>query len=237
MVKFHHPAFEYVVREELNNKDRPITEQDLLKVNILECCDFDFETEDIETLKCCRNLKKLDFNIYTEAVDFLDYFPLLEELYIETYGRKNCVDFHIFSNLSNLKKLWVSGGGFSSMDLLHLDALTPLNNLRLLCLHEFGKVDLLFLKEIPWLEEFECRYGNEVANIESIKELKNLSFLCLDGLEMNDLDFLDDLPNSMTLEMCGNEVRNGIDVSKLRRFAKVSIEEMTVGHHPVSISI
>ena len=237
MITFHHPEFECVVREELNIKDGPITEQDLLKVSDLECFNFDFKTEDIETLKCCKNLRQLDLNNYTEVFDFLDSFPLLEELCIETHGKGYRVDFNIFSNLHNLKKLWVSGGSRSNMDLLHLNALIPLKDLRFLSLHEFGSVDLLFLVEMPWIEEFECRYGSEVANIESIKELKKLSYLCIEGIEINDLNFLNSLPDSLILEMCGVEVHEGINPDKLRRFRKVDISEMTVGNQPIHIVV
>lgn len=237
MITFHHPEFEEAVREELNIMDGPITEQDLLKVNSLECFNFDFETEDLETLKCCRNLRRLDFNNYTGVLDFFDSFPLLEELYIETRGQQNCVDFQVFSKLHCLKKLWISGGPASDMDLTHLNALCLLKDLRLLHLHEFGKVDLLFLERMPWLEDFACRYGNEVKDAASIGALMNLSSLCLDGIEVDDLDFLDSLPDSMFLQMCGVEVHEGINPDKLRRFREVDVAEMTVGRKPVYIGV
>ena len=109
-LKFYHSEFEKVVRYELLVSDRPITEEDALKVFDLDCSNFTFDSRDYEALSAFKNLDWLTINTRADELDFLKSLPLLEELNLETWGGNNTVDFNHFSHLAQLRELFVSGG-------------------------------------------------------------------------------------------------------------------------------
>ena len=228
MIVFHHKEFELTVREELKCFDCPIDIADLKRVETLDCSNFDFLSEDLETLEKCTSLKNLAINIGTSDLSFLSAFSLLESLDLEIWNYKNSVDFRYFTYLQNLKSLTVSGGVISSMELLNTDALTALEKLVSLTLHEFGSVDLSFLEKMSWLKRFYCGYANEVNNAAAIGKQINLQELTLIDIQIDDLAFLDNLPDSMIIDLDGIKVDNGFDPEKLRRFRKADFEKHNI---------
>ena len=133
--------------------------------------------------------------------------------------------------MENLLSLFVSGGDYSCIDYLHLDALTRLKKLHSLGLHEFGSVDLLPLAALPQLKEFSLLYAKRTEHIDVIGAMSQLDILNMAGLEVEDLNFLDRLPDSVQLELCGIYVRNGVDVEKWKRFESPYIDEISVGEY------
>lgn len=225
-LKFYHSEFEQVVRQELLVSDRPITEEDALKVFDLDCSNFTFDSRDYEALSAFKNLDWLTINTRADELDFLKALPLLEELNLETWGGNNSVDFNHFSHLAQLRELFVSGGDVSSIDYKNLEGLTKLEKLESLTLHEFGTVDLRPLRSMPWLKGLYCGYANKVFDIEAIATLSNLEALTLIDVEMDNLEFLDSFPDSLVIELCGLRVKKGIDHSKLSRFVEGEFEEI-----------
>ena len=225
-LKFYHSEFEQVVRHELLISDRPITEEDALKVFDLDCSNFTFDSRDYEALSAFKNLDWLTINTRADELDFLKALPLLEELNLETWGGNNSVDFNHFSHLAQLRELFVSGGDVSSIDYKNLEGLTKLEKLESLTLHEFGTVDLRPLRSMPWLKGLYCGYANEVFDIGAIATLSNLEALTLIAVEMDNLEFLDSFPDSLVIELCGLRVKKGIDHSKLARFVEGKFEEI-----------
>ncbi|MBR5769874.1 MAG: hypothetical protein IKX98_07195 [Clostridia bacterium] len=221
MIKFHHREFELAVREDINNFDLPIEEPDLLQVEHLDCSNFDFLHEDLETLEKCKALKTLHINIGMIGLDFLSSLPMLEDLYLVYWGR--AVDFRSFSCLHKLKSLFVSGGDYSSIPFVETDSLTTMKNLSSLTFHEFGAVDLSFLEYMPWLEEFFCGWANEVSNISSIGRLVHLKSLSLMDIRLDNLDFLDNLPDTVELDWSVKIAKDGYAPEKLHRFCKSEI--------------
>ena len=134
----------------------------------------------------------------------------------------------MFSELRELETLFVSGGDVSDIDYVNLGSLTKLKKLKELQLHEFGTVDLAFLEQMPWLEEFFCGWANKVRNIDSIGKLQNLKALDLTDVEMDNLDFLDHLPDEMSLTLCGDIVHSNVNMEKLNRFSESDVCEMTI---------
>lgn len=226
-LNFHHWEFEENVRTKLGVYDRPLTEEDALRVVQLDLDNFDFRSEDVDTLSRFKNLNSLDINIGDTSSSFWDNFPCMENLYVTTWA--DVVDFGCFANMKKLSSLTVSGGDVSDIDYSNLHALIPLQNLHHLCLHEFGGADLSALVSMPQLKEFELRYANAVSNIDVIGSMTQLETLVLDGLKVEDLDFLDNLSDHMYLEMCGIQVLNGADPKKWKRFAKRDICEISEG--------
>lgn len=218
MIIFHHREFELAVREDTKSYGRPIEEPDLLQVEHLDCSNFSFLHEDLETLKKCRSLKALNISIGMIDLDFLAAFPMLEELDLVYWGQ--AVDFRAFSCLKELRSLSVSGGDDSSIPFIETDALTTMKNLSSLTFHEFGDVDLGFLENMPWLEAFFCGWPNEVSNISSIGKLIHLQSLSLMDIRLNNLDFLDNLPDTVELDWCVDIAKEGYEPEKLQRFFK-----------------
>ena len=223
---FYHPEFEQVVRHELLISDRAITEEDALNVFDLDCSNFTFDSRDYDALSAFKNLDWLTINTRANELGFLKELPLLEILYLETWGGNNSVDFNCFSNLVHLRELFVSGGDVSSIDYKNLEGLAGLKNLEILTLHEFGTVNLCPLRKTPWLKGLYCGYANEVYDIDAIAELCNLEALTLIDVGMDNLDFLDKFPDSLIIELCGLRVKQGIDRSKLSRFTEGDFDEI-----------
>lgn len=224
---FHHPEFEYCVREALKEPLRPLTEEDALHVTELDLSNFDFPNEDWPTLTQFRNLQRLYICSRMTYPGYWNCFSRMEDLWLETWGER--VDFSIFEDMKKLAALTVSGGDLSNVDFLNLDALASLPELRYLELHEFGSVNLQPLTAMGQLRTFALRYAKRVENIDVIGAMTQLEALQLDGLRLKDLDFLDRLPSSMSLEMCGIEVQKDVDIQKWKRFAARDICEISVG--------
>ncbi len=224
-LQFNHPEFEDEVRTELGIFNRPITEEDALLVSHLDLSNFDFRTEDMETLLFFKNLKNLNANMWHSTPEFWHNFQHIEELYV-------CVgddfDFSSFQNMKDLSDLFVSGGDYSGVDYLNLEALLPLEKLRKMHLHEFGSVDLLPLASMPQLRELGLHYANKIHNIDVVGDLSQLEELRLTGLYVDSLDFLDRLPDHVRLEMCGIHVYDGVDPQKWKRFAEHDICEISI---------
>lgn len=221
LIPFHHREFELAVRENTKIFDRPVEEPDLLQVELLDCSNFDFLHEDLDTLKKCKMLKTLIINIGMISLDFLSAFPMLEDLFLVYWGRS--VDFRAFSCLQNLEFLVVSGGDYSSIPFIATDALASMKKLTSLTFHEFGTVDLSFLENMPWLEVFFCGWPNKVTNVSSIGKLANLQELTLLEMRLDDLDFLDPLPDTVKLDFIVKVKKSGYRPGKLRRFINSEI--------------
>ena len=226
---FYHPEFEAEVRTQLGTFHRPVTEEDVMSATHLDLSNFDFLCEDMPTLSLFKNLKSLEINIRHTTPEFWHTFSHMEKLYV-------CLgddfDFISFANMKKLSYLFVSGGDYSSIDFVNLDALIPLKKLCELQLHEFGSVDILPLASMPQLRDFGILYANKVHNIDVIGTLSQLETLTLTGLYVDNLDFLDRLPDYIRLEMCGNHVYSGVDPQKWKRFSERDICEISVSDKP-----
>jgi len=224
-LKFHHHMFESEVRKQLSIFDRPISEEDAQTVKHLDLSGFQFLREDMAVLSAFSNLRSLNIEICHTTPEFWHTFTHMEELDV-------CVeedfDFSNFKNMKQLSYLFVSGGDYSNVAYLNLDALIPLNKLRCLQLHECSCVDLLPLLSMPQLRELGVLYANEVRNIEIIGMLSQLENLCLIDLRIENLDFLDQLPDHVRIELCGLHVYNGVDPQKWKRFHEYDICEISV---------
>ena len=227
---FHHYEFEEEVRAETGIYNRPITEEDAPLVTELDLTNFDFMREDCNVLCIFKNLTSLAINIGDTTQEFWSNFPKLKHLYLCCWGRS--VDFASFQKMQDLEMLCVSGGDYSDIYYLNLDALAELKHLHYLELHEFGTVDLLPLANMPQLKAFALRYANKPINIEVVGAMCQLEELVLDGLYVNNLSFLDLLPDALQLKMCGNHVYGGVDATKWKRFSKHDISEISVGDRP-----
>lgn len=226
---FARPEFEKQVREKLNIIDGPITDRDVLAITDIDlseiyCC----SDELVETLSYFHNLTYLDVSTGKVPAKFWDNFPKMEELFWICLGGP--VDFNWFRHMENLNNLCVSGGDYSGIDYLNLDALLGLKKLKYLELHEFGSVDIAPLGSMSQLRYFALRYADKVINIETISKMGFLEELVMDDLWLENADFLDGLPDTVRLEMCGMQFYNDVDVRKWRRFKERDICEIEVKH-------
>ena len=228
LLTFFHSEFEREVRNRLSVFDRDITEEDALLVSELDLTNFDFVSEDIETLFLFSNLISLSINIGEQDSSFWNHFSKLQDLYWCCWGSK--IDFSVFSNMDSLKALMVSGGDYSHIKFSGLASLIQLRYLEELILHEFGPVDLSPLESMMQLKHFSLLYTDSAQSIETIGKLYWLESLTLRGLYIDNLDFLDSLPNNIELELCGIEMygRKKADVLKWKRFEKRVISEISV---------
>ena len=228
IIKFVNRELEESVRESIGVYDRPITEEDLLKITTFDA-DVDWiPEEDINTISMFKNLRELDIAIGIENLSLLSSFEHLEDLCITAFAPGNAIDFNVFGPLKKLNSLFVSGGFYSSMVLENVEALITLENLESLSFHEFGTVDLKFLENMPNLKYFLCGWADEVKNIDSIGRMKGLESLELDCIKMDSIDFFDLLDDGVELDLCGLEIREQVDLSKFDRFKTKNLEEIDV---------
>lgn len=147
-VKIKHPIFETSVREQLGIFQRPLNKNDVQQIRELDLSCLLLDAEDMETLGLFTKLHSLTLYCHT-IPRALNNMSELEEVYLEFLG--DTLDLRMFPHLNNLRKLYLSGGALSGMNILHLEALSPMEKLQHLTLHEFGGVDLQALKKCPSL--------------------------------------------------------------------------------------
>lgn len=232
---FYSKEFEAEVRSELRIYDRPITDEDALLVNELDCSGFTFNSEDRETLCAFKNLELLNINIGLTDFSFLQNFEFLEELSLEFY--QGTFDVDLLPLLHNLRSLLISGGSVSSFDFVNTDAFAKLAHLEDLTLHEFGSADLSFLRNMPCLKYFYCGYACRVDHVEAISALENLASLTLIDIKIDDLQFLDALSSEMILDVIGVNVSNDYNIEKFKRFKEVEVSETLINGITVDLII
>lgn len=223
---FHNHDFEEVIRNTLQVYDRPLCTSDAASVLALDGSDFWMDEEDYETLAAFCNLKELYVEAFPAILPFIGKLTQLESLSLVLNA--DTVDLRYIADLKKLKQLFVSGGDYSSMNILHLDALTEMDDLEELSLHEFGSVDLKPLEKMTQLTCFFCGYANQVQHLSSVATLTNLTELRLVDIKAESLDFLDSLPDTIELDLCGTKVLKNYDLQKLKRFAKYDLSEMII---------
>lgn len=228
---FQQPKFEEEVRTRLDIWDRPLTEEDALRVYILELNNFKFLKSDLDTLYYFTNLEELAIKTGKLNANFWQHFPKLRDIYWSCWA--GCVDFEGFRTMSELWSLVVTGGDWSCAEFVNLDALVNLDQLKILVLHEFGAVDATPVGKMSQLEGLAIEYANTVKNIDTIGNLTQLEELSLTGLVVDNLYFLDSLSSDMRLDLCGIHVRKGVDISKWERFTSRDICEISVKDKPL----
>lgn len=231
VLTFQDDFFERRVREATGIMEGPVTEEDALYVAKLDLSCV--KEQDMNTLQMFINLEHLNVTLIEDQIKVLEHFPKLRTLCLDAYAQYDGLDFSIFTYLPNLEDLWISGGDVSDMELKNPEKLTSLKHLKALGFHEFGRVDLHFLEEMPWIEEFFCGYAGVVRHVDSIGKLISLKSLELVGFDVNNLNFLDNLPGNTVVSLCGMDVYAGIDVSGFERFVRFDMDGMTVNWEPI----
>ena len=223
---FFNKEFERVVRNELQIFDRPITEEDALKAEKLNCGEFTFHMEDSDTLSAFKNLTYLEINVGFEDLSFLK--KLLNLTHLELGFYRSNFDTNYLLPLKKLEILFVSGGDTSDFAFHNFESIAKLPLLNDLGLHEFGTVDLAVLKEMPYIKSFFCGWADKVCNIDAISYLVNLEHLCLIDVTLPNLEFTKTLPDEMSLELCGINILSDVDLSELRRFKECALDEIEI---------
>lgn len=225
-LQFYNKEFENAIRHELLIYDRPITDEDALLANDLDCSEFTFDIEDCDTLCAFKNLDWLHITIGFENLTFLQELTNLEELYIEFY--RDRFDCSYLTPLKNLRSLLVSGGDWSEFEFHNFEALAQLPYLEDLTLHEFGSVDLAALQQMSYLKGFFCGYADKVYNIEAISYLVNLVSLDLIDVTIPNLDFMRTLPDKMLLALNGVNILENVDFTELHRFREYDLSDIEI---------
>ena len=112
------------------------------------------------------------------------------------------------------------------MDILHTEVLTEMKQLEEVSFHEFGSVDLQFLRDMPQIKIFFCGWANRIEHIDAIGFLTNLKSLTMIYVDMDNLDFLDTLPEDIEIELCALKVKEGIQMEKLVRFPNHNYDDL-----------
>ncbi len=225
-IRFKHKNTEDAIRTPLEYTDRKMDPQAEITEELLPTItelwyDAVCTQEDLSALisdaQMLPNLKNLVFDTGLEDLSPLTALKHLEDLEIEYWG--NVFDFTPVGEMSSLKSILISGGMISDMALVHPEALVKLSNLKALYLHEFGSVDLSFLKGMPQIEEFHCGWGNDVGSIEAVATLSELKELWLDAIYVQNLDFLEKVHTSVSLELSCN-IRDKVGIDYIRQIMK-----------------
>jgi Leucine-rich repeat (LRR) protein len=225
-LNFVNPRFEEVVREGLQVFGRPITEEDALALEELDLSDVDFDEADYATLSAFKNLKDLGVSSHAGILSAIASLPKLESLLVECWTLEKGVDLSALSPLHNLRYLFITGGDVSNMDILHTEVLTEMKQLEEVSFHEFGSVDLQFLRDMPQIKTFFCGWANRIEHIDAIGFLTNLKSLTMIYVDMDNLDFLDTLPEDIEIELCALKVKEGIQMEKLVRFPNHNYDDL-----------
>lgn len=232
-ITFHNNGFETSVRKALGKMSGEITSDDLLNIREI-IVEWGADDEEIEILKKCHNLEILDIQTDKSNLEFLSSFTHLKELYLES---ADDIDFNNLICLRELYRLCASGVLFSDIKFNNTEALELLPELKDLSLCDFGQCNLRFLRWLPDLKLFCCGWANEIFSADSIAYLKILEHLDLVDISVDNLDFLDELPDSLSLELCAVDVRDGFDSEKLQRFRELDVCEMLVGGKRINLEI
>ena len=127
VLTFQSPAFEREVRLELGIYNREITVEDAEKALELDLWEIYLSEEDTETLCYFKNLRILSVHsAWIEDQSFWNHFPKLEELDWQFRSCAEQISMEMFSGLSKLEYLYLSGGDLSYTRLVDLEALKNL---------------------------------------------------------------------------------------------------------------
>ena len=225
-LQFYNKSFEKTVRKELQIFDRPITEADARKVKTLNCWEFTFDIEDCDTLSAFSKLTCLEIVIGFEDLSFFKNLTSLTRLYINFF--ESNFDICYLLPLKQLEILIVSGGDLSDFIFHNFERIAEFPNLKDIGLHEFGTVDLVVLKDMPYIKGFFCGWADKVYNIEAISNLVNLEYLGLYDVVIQNLNFMRSLPNEIHLELCGIRILDRVDLAELRRFKECILDEIEI---------
>ena len=228
---FYSHKFELEVRMALSITDRNIYPSDVLKISELDLAEMRFDVRDCDVMCRFENLESLYINFGYKDISFLSSLKKLRLLNLESYC--STFDFKYLSELKGLNELFISGGDYSGMRLDNLEAISGIDGLEYLGLHEFGYVDLRPLKKMPQLKDFLCGWADEVINYDSIGDLKSLKTLTLIDLKLDDIDFLRNMPVDMSLELCGINFTKEIDIGIFDRFSKKDLSEIIINNERV----
>lgn len=227
-LQFHEPCFEEKVRETLNIFDRDLVLADLKELTELDCSEFVMLRNDYAILAECTALRTLYLEAWPDILPVIGAMTQLQELQMTCLEFRYNFDLRTLAGLRNLETLFLSGGDWSVMNFLHIEALSELQHLRSLGFHEFGSADLFPLTELPHLDTFFCGWGKDVEHIETVVQLPNLKRLSLIDAEVESMDFLDELDENVFVELCGIRTSREYDIRKLKRFRQRDISELII---------
>lgn len=227
-LQFHEPRFEEKVRETLKTFDRDLVLADLKEILELDCSEFIMLRDDYAILAECTALRTLYLEAWPDILPVVGSLTQLQELQMTCIEFRCDFDLRELTGLRKLETLSLSGGDWSTMNFLHIEALSVLQHLRSLGFHEFGSVDLLPLTELPHLDTFFCGWGKDVKHIETVVQLPNLKHLSLIDAEVKSMDFLDELDENVFVELCGIRTSREYNIRKLKRFRQRNICELTI---------
>lgn len=211
--KFDDDVYDRMPIEYEKKQDVFVINEVAYKFDVEELVLSDVGDEDVEKLKHCSSLKKLQIsgeNITN--LEPLEELKTLEELYVQS---KNLINLEPIANLSQLKVLSVGGGeynglGFSGKlsdispiaDLTNLESLTisdcqvedikcieNLFNLRYLGIYKTQVYDISVLNNFLLLEDVRL-HNNEIVDVTALYDLKRLRYLTLSNnpLEENEVE-------------------------------------------------
>lgn len=236
-IRFKNRFFESDIRKRINRKEGPVFESDIKSLTAV-IYEWDSWGDDTELLYELPKLKELI--VETNSIPlFLLNMPDLEELDLTFWGSQE-FDFKWVGHLAKLKALCVSGGTISSMKLVNEGEILNLPQLTELILHEFGAVDLAFLKDMDHLTSFYCGYANDVWNIDAIANLQSLKELTLIDIPVKNLDFLNAFGNGLEIELCALWLPEGFNEKKLEelnRFERCDVCELRIGKQQIAFEI
>ena len=236
-IKFNNRFFEAEIRKNLNRSEGPVFDEDLKAIPAI-LYEWDPWGDDTELLYELSGLKELV--VETNSIPlFLKNMPNLEDLDVTFWGSRE-FDFKWVNYLKKLKSLCISGGDYSSINLINEKAILNLHELKDIVLHEFGSVDLEFLKDMKQLTSFYCGYANDVLNVDSIGHLQNLKELTLIDIPVNNLEFLNAFDDNLEVEMCALWLPEGFNESKLdnlKRFKYCDVCELKIGKKQIPFEI
>lgn len=237
VIRFKNRFFESDIRKRINRKEGPVFESDIKSLTSV-IYEWDSWGDDTELLYELPKLKELI--VETNSIPlFLNNMPDLEGLDLTFWGSQE-FDFKWVSHLEKLKSLCISGGDISSMKLVNEEEITRLTKMTELIFHEFGSVNLEFLKDVNYLTSFYCGYADDVLNIDVIANLQSLKELTLIDIHVDNLDFLNAFGNDLEIELCALWLPEGFDETKLEeleRFERCDVCELRIGNQEIPFEI
>ena len=188
--------------------------------------------ENLDFLEFFPNLKELTVNSNKLSnIDGLKYTPFLEELEITGSSWPGPLDLYPIRDCRALEYVWIELDGEYNSDRLYisgLESLARLPKLEGFTLWNLGIRDISFIRSMTFIEDADFD-GNPIADFTPLQKHPSLTTLSLSNCGITDISFLAQMPNLYDISLEDNNIK---DFSPLKEIS--SLKHISAGGNGLS---